>query len=165
MTGAAADRAARGKMLHGDRSVDLAGLRSAGPDRVAIGAAYALPRGVVGMAKTGLENSAGRLGSGVRRERVANAARADIAFRRVAGKTLRVGIYPRRDGLRGACRPVARGAALRRASGALRVRRVIEPHIKTFVEPRRKRAHRGGNAFQIVVADRADTGSGIGKLA
>lgn len=55
--------------------------------------------------------------------------------------------------------------ALLRSSAAARVIRVIEFHIKTFVETGRKRIHRRRIRFQILVTHHANTRFGICKFA
>lgn len=164
MTSPAANRAARRKMLDGDRHRNLSRLRRARSDRVAVTAVYALPCGVISVRKNGFENGSRGLRSAIRREVMADITRTDIAFRRVAGVAGRVSVYPDRNRFRRALRQMTRRTARRRSARAAQMRGVVEFHIKTFVKPRRKRFHRRRNGLQIVVAHHADARFGIGKF-
>ncbi len=98
---------------------------------------------------------------------MADVARADLAFRRVAGITGGVCIYARRDRLAGARGRMTRRTSLGWASLARIVCGVVKLHVKALFESRRKRTHRRRCRIHFVVTDRAHRGlfAGVCKLA
>jgi len=82
----------------------------------------------------------------------------------MTGKTVCVSLDSNRDGLRGTGALMTGCAALRRTGIAPCMRRMVELHVKTFVELGRKRIHGWRSGLQIAVAGGADARFGIRKL-
>lgn len=84
-------------MFDGGKRCNLSRLRRTGSDRMAFVAIYALPESVIRVTKNGFKNNSGGLSSAVGRELMTDTARADIAFRRVTGVTIRMCAYSDRN--------------------------------------------------------------------
>lgn len=94
-----------------------------------------------------------------------NITRSDLALGNMAGETCRVCGDRRGDRLRRSGGCVTRNAALWRESLAPCVCRVVELHIKAFVEPRGKRLHRRRDRLRIAVTGGANVRLRIREFA
>lgn len=124
-------------------------------NRMTFVAAHALTGGVVTMSENGPEIILRLLRSAVRRQRMANGARADLALRRMTGVACRVRIDARLDRLPWARRRMAGRATLSGPAFSAIVGRMVKLHIEPLDKLCRKGFHRRLIRTKTRMADRA----------